>query len=97
MQRAGSSQHQPGSVGTAKMTGLEPHILRIDGRTGSLPKPSDSQDFRPGDDGRGSADATGQPQGGPSLDADLATLVAAWPTLPHALHRAVLAILDATG
>ena len=63
----------------------------------SPPKPLQSQDLRTIDAvGRSagrSADCAVQAEGG--LSPDLAAVVAAWPTLPEPLRRAVLAMIDA--
>jgi hypothetical protein len=70
---------------------------RIDSPVPATPKPYELPDLRPIDPAGRSAgrsgDATEQAEGGPPLDAELATLVAAWPTLPDALRRAVVAIV----
>ena len=63
------------------------------------PKPLKTQDLRPLDAaGRSagrSADGAGEPEGG--HPPDLAAVVAAWPTLPEPLRRAVLALIGAAG
>ena len=69
----------------------------INSRKESTPKPYESQDLRPiGLAGRSagrSVVATGQAEGGPPADVDLAGLVAAWPTLPEPIKAAVRALV----
>lgn len=94
-QEAGASQHRPASTCTNEGDGTRTRNHRLDSSKIAEPKPLADKAITAKDDaGRSAGRSDLRGEGGIS-DPDLNRLVNAWPTLPAAIRRAMLAMIDA--